>query len=908
MSFGLGLSASEMRAPIIGPPTRDRISNGKDLAAALGWEGLDLASREVSRGGTSLDVARGFVGGQPAVLFGKVTAQNGFDPVDCAALYAYHATVDWGLVADETGLTVFNSHWVTDGDWFKLPRIGWEEAAAQIELFRGLSPRGLLDGTIDRIASQRRGPTTFLKSVDDELVERLDNWRDQALRYTRDITGADERLQTLYAQLFVLRTVEDRKMDAAVPTVRSVLDNIGNIDRLAWKVLLETARLRVGSDLFDADIADGIPEHVFSGVIRDLYHPRTLPGSQARYDFSWIEADVLGLAYEKYLATVLRPAAPPPQLDMFNSPERGIERFSVRKQSGTYYTPKFMRDYLATKCVDDFFKDPEKKDPPHVIDFACGSGSFLVAAVDQVLKHLKARRPGANWGRELIAGSFIAGVDIDPKAVTAARLNLWQRLVEEPDALPLPSLSDVIVAGDGLAAESWGRLNVKYDIVLGNPPFLATGKVLNREDLEARFETAKGRYDFSYLFIEQALNTLSEQGRMGMVVPNRIFKNKNGTSIRQQLVDRTNLDVLIDFGANQPFDASVYIGCIVASIRIPGADRPDHTRVIEVKSLDPNFLAGIMLDATARSEDISTNILRAYKARHPRSGLVWTLLSESEQRARIVIDDVSIPLDTIAAIPQGIKTGANDLFIFELESDDAGALCKAVNGLGDSTLIETELLEPVVYGSEVQRYQLISPARRILYPHRNNRPLQETLIQQRYPQAWAYLTRNRDLLAARGSLRRTGGRFFELIWPRDESWLRKPKLLIRDLAPRTAFALDQQGTTFIVGGTAVVPEHPEMLLPLLAYLNSSVVNALVKRTTPQFRGDFQKFEPQHIQGIPILDRIVQDSEFSERLAHLANSVIAARLQERESVAVEVEGIIDAIVSEAAQERGIAIES
>lgn len=214
----------------------------------------------------------------------------------------------------------------------------------------------------------------------------------------------------------------------------------------------------------------------------------------------------------------------------------------------------------------------------------------------------------------------------------------------------------------------------------------------------------------------------------------------------------------------------------------------------------------------------------------------------------------------------------------------------------------------MIYGSEVQRYQLVSPIRRILYPHRNNRPLQETLIKERYPQAWAYLTRNRDLLAARGSLRRTGGRFFELIWPRDESWLRKPKLLIRDLAPRTAFALDQQGNTFIVGGTAVVPEHSEMLLPLLAYLNSSVVNALVKRTTPQFRGDFQKFEPQHIQGIPVLDRIVLDPEFSERLAHLANSVIAARLQERESVAVEIEGSIDAIVSEAAQERGIAIEA
>jgi hypothetical protein len=73
--------------------------------------------------------------------------------------------------------------------------------------------------------------------------------------------------------------------------------------------------------------------------------------------------------------------------------------------------------------------------------------------------------------------------------------------------------------------------------------------------------------------------------------------------------------------------------------------------------------------------------------------------------------------------------------------------------------------------------------------------------------------RNRDLLASRASLIKSGGKWYELIWPRDEAWLRRPKLLIRDLAPRTAFALDQRGGTFLVGGTAVVPQQPEFSLP-----------------------------------------------------------------------------------------------
>lgn len=908
MSSGSYRAFEQHTTEVFASPQGRDVASGKDLAAALGWGGMDISSREVRRGDTRLDVARCFVGGQPAALFSKVIARNGFDPIESAALYAYHATVDWGIVADDNGLTIFNSHWITNGDWFRLPRIDWGQAEGAREILRALSPIGLVDGHIDRIASKQRGPTTFLKPVDDELVERLDGWRDQALRYTRNATAADERLQTLYAQMFVLRTVEDRKMEPSVPAVQSIILRDDQVDMAAWRALLDVARCKVGSDLFDTDVTEGIPEHVFAGVVKDLYHPHSLPGHTVRYDFSWIESDVLGLAYEKYLATVLRPVAPPPQLDIFGSPERGIERFSVRKQSGTYYTPKFMRDFLATECVDGHFTGKVDLIPPSVIDFACGSGSFLVAAVDQILKHLKQHAPHHNWGRALIDGGFIAGIDLDTKAVTAARLNLWQRLVEEPDALPLPNLSDVIISADGLNNDTWGVLNKKYDIVLGNPPFLATGKVMHRDELEARFETAQGRYDFSYLFVEQALKTLSDNGRLGMVVPNRIYRNKNATSIRQKLVNLTSLKTIVDFGATQPFDASVYIGCLSAKMKHQDEAQPQYTRVIEIKSLDPNFLAGLMLKASVDTTDITSAAIRAYNARHPQSGSPWTLLSETEQRNRVLIEDVSVSLDTIAGIPQGIRTGANDLFIFVLETDDSGSLCKATNGLGESTILETELLAPVVYGSEVQRYQYVQPVRRLLYPYRGGRPLQESVVQERYPNAWAYFLRNRELLAARGSLKRTGGRFFELIWPRDETWLRRPKLLIRDLAPRTAFALDQQGTTFIVGGTAVVPEQPDLLLPLLGYLNSSVVNGLVKRTTPQFRGDFQKFEPQHIQGIPVLDRITEDSDFSDHLAALTTDVISARIQEQEAAALELEAKIDAMISEVARERGLNIDA
>ncbi|MEF2549266.1 N-6 DNA methylase [Aurantimonas sp. E1-2-R+4] len=874
------------------------------MAVHFGWTGRDLLTRHISRGATELDVARVSVAGKPAALFARVTAQNGADPLDDAALYAYHSSVDWGVVADRSGLTVFNSHWLSNGEWFRLPQIRWEDAAANREFLQHLTPGALVDRDIERFASKQKEPTSFLRPVDDELVDRLDGWRDQALRYASDAGRVDELLQTLYAQLFVLRTIEDRALDSQVPSLASTLTGPDRINWTSWSDLFEAARVRVGSDLFDEDVGLQIPEHVVHGVIRDLYQPRNLPGRSSRYDFSWIEADVLGLAYEKYLATVLQPAPRAPQFDMFHTAEREVSRVSVRKGSGAYYTPKFIRDYLATTCIEDFFDNSSSDNPPRVIDFACGSGSFLVAAVDQMLAHLKLRDPNRSWARELIDGGFIVGIDIDPRAVTTARLHLWQRLVQEPDALPLPNLSHVVITADGLDRGSWGELDRSYDIVLGNPPFLATSLISNREDLEARFATAKGRYDFSSLFVEQALQLLPPGGRLGIVVPNRLFKSRNGATLRSLLASGTNLLALVDFGSTRPFDADAYIGCIVARVRKPEEPAPGSVRVVEVRSLLPDFLAALLLASTEATAEVSYPAVHAYTARHPSSGGPWALLSETEQKALILIEEVSVRLDTIAAIPQGIRTGGNDLFIFEIESADGSGLCKAVNGLGESAILEIDLLQPVIYGSEVRRYENLRPAKRLLYPYRGNNVISEGEMEFQLPNTWAYFMRNRELLASRASLSKSGGKWYELVWPRDETWLKRPKLLIRDLAPRTAFALDQLGRTFIVGGTAVVPEDPDLLLPLLAYLNSDVVNGLVRRTTQQFRGDFQKFEPQHIQGIPILDRILEDEAFALQISSLAADVITAAAQGSENEAAAKERDIDALIRLAISDRGI----
>ncbi|MBA3356835.1 MAG: hypothetical protein H0U18_13035 [Pyrinomonadaceae bacterium] len=212
--------------------------------------------------------------------------------------------------------------------------------------------------------------------------------------------------------------------------------------------------------------------------------------------------------------------------------------------------------------------------------------------------------------------------------------------------------------------------------------------------------------------------------------------------------------------------------------------------------------------------------------------------------------------------------------------------------------IETELLHPVVFGSDIQKYDVVNANRLIIYPYRNNTAIQESVIKEDYPRAFEYLSKYKDVLAARGSISASRLSWYELVRKRDERWLTSPKLVIRDLATETSFAIDPTGNTFLVGGTAVVPADSELLFPLLAYLNSSIVNQYLRQITPEFKGGFQKFEPQHLQQIPVLTRLMTDDEFTHRLSSEVRRIIDAEVHSNEDERIAAERTIETILREA----------
>jgi hypothetical protein len=300
------------------------------------------------------------------------------------------------------------------------------------------------------------------------------------------------------------------------------------------------------------------------------------------------------------------------------------------------------------------------------------------------------------------------------------------------------------------------------------------------------------------------------------------------------------------------------------------------------------------MKARLNGDSVTTEVLSAYHAPHPRGSSPWILASPSARRARIQLENDSEPLSSHAEIFQGIKTGANDVFIGQLQNSE-GSLARIVNGLGDSALIETALLHPVVFGSDIRKYEEVSSNRVLIYPYRHGTVISETVLQESYPLTFAYLTSYRNLLVDRASIVSSGLRWYELVRKRDEAWLQRPKLIIRDLATETSFAIDRAGDTYLVGGTAAVPADSDMILTLLAYLNSAIVTRYLSVITPRFQGGFQKYEPQHLSKIPISNQIFRNSEIAQRLEAYAEGVISAIRTNNEDVQRSMEAAIEQLI-------------
>jgi hypothetical protein len=233
------------------------------------------------------------------------------------------------------------------------------------------------------------------------------------------------------------------------------------MEKLSGDGCTELALPALGSFLFspralpDLNACDISNLH-FLEAIRSLAVTQT--GQSRRVvDYKNLGAEELGSVYESLLE--LHPDLNPEAATF----ELKVAAGSERKKTGSYYTPTSLISCLLDSALDPVLLEAAKQPEPEVailklkvVDPACGSGHFLIAAAHRIAKRLAAARTGEEEPppeaqrkaiRDVI-GHCIYGVDVNPMAVELCKVSLWMEALEP--GKPLSFLEHRIQCGNSL--------------------------------------------------------------------------------------------------------------------------------------------------------------------------------------------------------------------------------------------------------------------------------------------------------------------------------------------------------------------------------------------------------------------------------------------------------------------------
>ncbi len=492
--------------------------------------------------------------------------QNNSKYVTQAIDYAWMKSCSWAILTNFEILAVYNADWKSSNLYGNLFFVLHPNDFLTNSNLKMLSKDAFERDEIDKKALEY-GKKQLKNTIDKQLLADMISFREilsknivknnQDKKLSQD--DVDESVQRILDRLIFIRNAEDRGLEE-----NKLLSNVRQWSAKGkGELIKEISKVysyydeQYNSKLFDHHLCDDlyIDNEALQEVIEGLNHSKD---NSYRYDFSIIESDVLGNIYEQYLGNILKKTSKRAKLE---------ESKTHRKEQGIYYTPSYIVDYIVKNTVGEYIKThtPEEIKKVRILDPACGSGSFLIRAYKELENYWKQNSDFAQltldseefYSKKVeILKNNIFGVDLDPKAVEIAQLNLLLQISERKQRLPL--LQNNIKVGNSLIDDSsisdkafkWQNEFPEiikeggFDIVIGNPPYGAEFNNSEKNYLKIRFENEKSGNSASY-FIFKSFKLLNKNGYFGMIVPKQLTYINSWIGARK-LLTKNSIYQIID--------------------------------------------------------------------------------------------------------------------------------------------------------------------------------------------------------------------------------------------------------------------------------------------------------------------------------------------------------------------------
>jgi type I restriction enzyme M protein len=321
--------------------------------------------------------------------------------------------------------------------------------------------------------------------------------------------------------------------------------------------------------------AQNIYAHFFTG--RELFNWFLLDRQQlvmtlhklSKFNFAGVDSDIVGTVYSTYV----------------NRKEK--------KEKGQYYTPSeivsYMLDEVGYRTGASIIGANKR-----LIDPACGSGSFLVAAAKRLVETYKGNATQIDDPVTVLnrVQNNLYGFDLNPFACYLSEVNLLIQVLDlvklahdngqrpqiqrfhiyNVDALARPTGTYRSLMFNTLIAEESDQVdqiksrspNTPYEngfaFVIANPPYGAKLSHEYRQLLRSDEEYGKifyGRVDTYVFFLKLGIELLGTGGKLGFITPNTYLMGTNTSALRREILRANRIEQIVDLPQGIWSDANV---------------------------------------------------------------------------------------------------------------------------------------------------------------------------------------------------------------------------------------------------------------------------------------------------------------------------------------------------------------
>ncbi|SFM99766.1 Methyltransferase domain-containing protein [Streptomyces sp. cf124] len=384
----------------------------------------------------------------------------------------------------------------------------------------------------------------------------------------------------------------------------------------------------------------------------------------------------------------------------------------ARKSHGLVATPDFVVELIHDLTLEAALHEHGAAPGPagfRMIDPACGSGGFLLAAYTRLCRRWADARPGMSpWQRAARALASVHGCDIDPCAVSITRFRLLMAAMDTGRAQTLddvPDLPLVVATGDALLhgpdsdalgpapgghvappqptgfgsptdidayAERHGLLRpASYHVVTSNPPYLTVKDKALFTAYRDAYESCEGPYTLSVPFTELAFRLAlpgPSSGRVGLLTVNSFMKREFGRRLIERFLPRVRLSHVIDTsGAYIPGHGAPTV-ILVGRNSVPAPHEPvllvvglrGETHLPQVPAQAPVWQS---LRRLAFAPGTTDHWAESYfQERGELSVFPWSLTPSAARHVLRLMEKGERLRERVARIGYAANTGSDDLF------------------------------------------------------------------------------------------------------------------------------------------------------------------------------------------------------------------------------------------------------